>query len=639
MILQLIDLNKSHIKKRQSVQYRSSCLPLMNVILLLIFVELVHTKSFSFKTSTGYYANGDDDNLLVKTNKGVVRGMTIDTFTGKKVDAFLGIPYAKPPIGKNRFKHPKPIDSWNEIYNATQRPNSCFQLNDTTFGEDFAGTTIWNANTKLSEDCLYLSVWVPRPRPKNAAVMVWIYGGCFFSGSVSLDIYDGRVLAAEQQIIVVSINYRVANLGFLFFDNSRSEAPGNAGIFDQIMALQWVKDNIQHFGGNPDNITLFGESAGATSISLHLISPLSRHLFNQAILQSGAPTVPWGLLSHKEMSLRGLRLAEAVGCPHDPKNIDAVIDCLRNTDPWELVSNQPGGLGVVEFPFVPVIDGTFLDELPEVSLANKDFKKTKLLLGSNTEEGTYFIIYYLTDLFKLVEDVYLTREDFITSVKELNPYVNKVGQEAIIFEYTDWLNPDDPIKNRDAIDKMVGDYHFTCHVNELANRYSAAGNDVYMYYYTHRSSQNPWPKWMGTIHGEEISFVFGEPLNPRLDFTPEEKRLSQRIMTYWANFAKTGNPSTSIDGQWSQTYWPLHTAYGKEYLTLSLNSTEIGRGPRTKQCAFWLKYLPQLMKDTPTETANPCPTNSHSSSSITQRSLQLLISTNIVVVAIICQLI
>ena len=509
-------------------------------LLMIVFIDIIHCKSFGFKTSTGYLTNSEDDSLLVKTNKGVVRGVTQDTNTGKKVDAFLGIPYAKPPIGKNRFKHPKPIDAWNHILNATERPNSCYQLNDTTFGEDFAGTIVWNANSKLSEDCLTLSVWVPRPRPKKSAVMVWIYGGCFYSGSISLDIYDGKILAAEQNIIVVSINYRLANLGFLFFENARTEVPGNAGMFDQIMALQWVKDNIHHFGGNSENITIFGESAGAASIAFHLISPLSRHLFSQAILQSGAPTVPWGLVDHKELTLRGLRLAEAVGCPHDPKNIEAVIDCLRRTDPWVLVSNESGNFGVVEFPFVPIIDGTFLDELPEVSLANKNFKKTRLLLGSNTEEGTYFIIYYLTDLFKRNEEVYLTREDFVKSVKELNPYVGRVGQEAIIFEYTDWLNPDDPIKNRDAVDKMVGDYHFTCHVNELAYRYALAGNDVFMYYFTHRSSQNPWPKWMGTMHGDEISYVFGEPLNPLFQFTPEEKRLSEKMMSFWANFAKTG---------------------------------------------------------------------------------------------------
>ena len=186
------------------------------------------------------------------------------------------------------------------------------------------------------------------------------------------------------------------------------------------------------------------------------------------------------------------------------------------------------------------MDGIFLDGMPEQMLDQKDFKKTKLLLGSNTEEGTYFIIYHLTELFKQSEDVRLTREDFKKTVKDLTPNMNPIGQEAIMYQYTDWLDPHDTIKNRDAIDKIVGDYHFTCHVNRLADKYASVGEEVYMYYFTHRSTQNPWPKWMGTMHGDEINFIFGEPLNRRLGYTEKEIELSRRMMKCWANFAKSG---------------------------------------------------------------------------------------------------
>lgn len=479
-----------------------------------------------------------DDPLVVRTSKGYVRGVTQRAPTGKLVDVFWGIPYATPPLGAYRFRHPKPIDPWPDILNATERPCSCYQIIDTFFGNNFEGSKIWNANTPLSEDCLHLNIWVPRPRPKNAAVMVWVYGGGFYSGTPTLELYDGRVLASEMNVILVSINYRVASLGFLFFD--RPDAPGNAGMFDQLMALEWVRDNVAYFGGNPRNVTLFGESAGSVSVSLHLLSPLSRDLFSQAIMQSGGPTAPWAILSHEEIFLRGLHLAEAVDCPHDENDVDAIMNCLRHVDPMKIVSNEWGNFGVVEFPFVPVVDGAFLDEAPSVSLETRNFKKCKILLGSNTEEGHFFIIYHLTNLFKLREDVYVSRKDFITSVKELNPYVGEVAQEAIIFEYTDWLDPDDPIKNRDAIDKIVGDYHFTCGVNELAFRYAQTGSDVFMYYYTHRASVSPWPRWMGTIHADEIALIFGEPLWPEKGYRPDEIELSRRMMTYWSNFAKTG---------------------------------------------------------------------------------------------------
>ncbi|KAJ9587338.1 hypothetical protein L9F63_019139, partial [Diploptera punctata] len=467
-----------------------------------------------------------EDPLIIETKKGKVRGTTLTAATGKLVDAWLGIPYAQKPIGPLRFRHPRPVDRWDqngEIYNATKWPNRAL---------------IWNPNTPLSEDCLYINVVVPKPRPKNAAVMVWIFGGGFYSGSATLDVYDHKTLVSEENVIVVSMQYRVASLGFMFFDTI--DVPGNAGLFDQLMALQWIHDNIQAFGGNPNNVTLFGESAGAVSVSLHLLSPLSRNLFSQAIMESGSPTAPWAIISREESILRGLRLAEAVGCPRSRSDIRAVIDCLRKKNATDLVNNEWGTLGICEFPFVPIIDGTILDGPPQRSLAERNFKKTNILMGSNTEEGYYFIIYYLTELFRKEENVYINREEFLRSVQELNPYVNNVARQAIVFEYTDWLNPDDPIKNRDALDKMVGDYHFTCNVNEFAHRYAETGNNVYMYYFKHRSVGNPWPSWTGVMHGDEINYVFGEPLNPAKNYQPQEVELSKRMMRYWANFAKTG---------------------------------------------------------------------------------------------------
>ncbi|GBM73330.1 Acetylcholinesterase [Araneus ventricosus] len=566
--------------------------------------------------------DAEDGSLIVQTTKGRVRGFTIPTGHGKEVEAFFGIPYAMPPVGQYRFRHPKPIDPWNGILNATEKPNSCFQINDTQFG-DFKGSTLWNANTPLSEDCLTVSVWVPRPKPENAAVLVWFYGGGFYSGTTTLEVYDPKILCSEEHIIIVSVNYRVASLGFLYFD--RPDVPGNAGMFDQLMALEWIRDNIVHFGGNPHNVTLFGESAGAVSVGLHLLSPLSRHLFSQAILQSGSATSPWGVMDRKENMKRGLLLAEALKCPHDESDMDAVVACLREKDPFEMVSNEWGNYGVVEFPFVPVVDGAFLDETPQQSLATKNFKKCNMLAGSNSEEGTYFIVYHLTDLFKNQEDVYINRQEFIDSVKQLNPYVGELGQEAIIFEYTDWTNPEDTIKNRDAIDKLVGDYQFTCSVNEMAQRYAETGNDVYMYFFNHRSSVHFWPKWMGVMHADEINFILGEPLNPAFGYNKAEEELSRRMMKYWANFAKTGNPSQKPDGEYESIYWPVHTVTSREYLTLAVNNSEIGRARRAKECAFWHEYLPKLVAYT-SENNPKCTGISHGALTYTSSGLIQLFS-------------
>ena len=280
----------------------------------------------------------EDPCLIVSTLSGRVRGMTSQAATGKQVDVWNSIPFAQPPIGDLRFRHPKPMDSWGDVVRDTRAlPNSCWQTMDDFFG-NFSGSTMWNANTERSEDCLYLSVTVPRPRPKNAAVMVWIFGGGFVTGSSTLEVYDPKILVSEENVIFVSIQYRLASLGFLHFD--QPGAPGNMGMLDHVAALQWIHSNIVFFGGNPDNITLFGESAGAASVSMHLLSPLSRNLFNRAIMQSGSATAPWAIVDKEETITRGLKLAETVGCPHSRANTNATLDCLRTINASVLINNE-----------------------------------------------------------------------------------------------------------------------------------------------------------------------------------------------------------------------------------------------------------------------------------------------------------
>ena len=230
-----------------------------------------------------------NEDLVVKIKNGRIRGIELTSATQRKVSAWYGIPYAQPPVGNLRFRHPRPIDNWEEVKDTVEHPNTCVQLPLSTW-PGFKGEEMWNPNTPISEDCLYLNVVVPKLHPTNAVVLVWIYGGGFWSGTATLDVYDMRTLASEENIILVSMQYRVASLSFLYFDTE--DVPGNAGMFDQLMALQWVKNNIAEFGGNPNNITIMGESAGACSVSLHLLSPLSRNLFSQAIMQSASATTP-----------------------------------------------------------------------------------------------------------------------------------------------------------------------------------------------------------------------------------------------------------------------------------------------------------------------------------------------------------
>ena len=498
-----------------------------------------------FLFSTKVVDSGRGDDLIVNTEKGRVRGIRYHLPKMGKVDAFLGIPFAKPPLDHLRYKHPQPIEAWNSIYNATKLPNSCYQSPDDVFGE-FRGSTMWNPNTRVSEDCLYLNVWVPKthPRLRRSAVMIWIYGGGFYSGTTTLNLYDGKILAATNNIIVVSIAYRVGALGFLAL--GAPSAPGNAGMFDQLMGLEWVQQNIKHFGGDPNNVTIFGESAGSVSVSLHLLSPLSRSKFQRAIMASGTANMPWATVTPDEAKRRSLELAyDYLHCPKSD-DMEEIADCLRKVPPQKLVEEQWVSRGIMQFPFVPVIDGTFLVEPPEMSLKRNSFKKCPILLGSNLNEGSFFLIYDLPNYLKLNKST-MTREQFRFSIDTLFFYypqypkeINTFGLSAINYQYTNWLDPDDQLANILALDAAVGDFHFTCNVNKFQNVYASAGENVYAYYLTERYISNAWPQWMGVLHGDDIIFVFGEPLKPGLNYTEHERDLSIKMMKYWTNFAKTG---------------------------------------------------------------------------------------------------
>jgi len=481
------------------------------------------------------------------------------------------------------------------VKNTQDQPNSCVQAPDTTW-PGFPGAEQWNTNTKQSEDCLYLNVVIPRPHPKDAAVIIWIYGGGFWSGTTTLALYDLRTMVAEQNIIMVGIQYRVASMAFLFFDTE--DVPGNAGMFDQLMAIQWVKENIAQFGGNPENITLMGESAGAASVSLHLLSPLSTNLFSQAIMQSASALAPWAVISKAEAMRRSLQLAKNMKCPHDKNDVRASIDCLRKADPHKVVDNEwdgttfgfTGSIGV----FVPIVDGAFLDENPGAAMRSEHFKKTNILLGSNKDEGNYFILYNFPKLFPRKDEVFISREHFLNLIADAYPLSNKLQKKAIEFEYTNWINPDDPVKNRIAVDRYTGDWQFTCPVVDFAHRYAETGSNVYMYHFAQESTVSPWPKWAGAMHADEIAFVFGQPLNISYGYSQAEIELARQMMAYWANFAKTGNPSLSADHTWTETYWPLHTPLKRETLTLSTSEAKVLEGHGVRKCAFWKKFLPQL---------------------------------------------
>lgn len=532
---------------------------------------------------------GTQDDLVISTSDGKIQGKLLSVL-GSDVRAFLGIPYGKPPVGKLRFRAPEPVEKWDGVKDATNFPNSCYQMPDTAF-PGFKGVEMWNPNTPLSEDCLYLNVWSPRfnktqPAPL-APVFVWIHGGGFISGTSSLDIYDGRFLSKSESVVVVSMNYRLGAFGFLSLpDNTNIQ--GNAGLLDQRLALKWVANNIAAFGGDPSKVTLFGESAGSASVGFQLLSPGSQDLFQRAVMQSGSPNAYWGTISQTEAWDRSLMLAKLVDCPSSPAaRLEA---CLQQADPQKVSTKQFEVLtqsSLLSLPFMPHVDGNFLPDAVDVLLSSGNFAKKDVMFGLNKDEGTYFAVYAVPG-FNNTGQSLITRKEFLAGVTLAMDTASDVTRDAAIFHYTDWTDVDNMVKNRDSVCSLVGDQMFICPVLDFAHRLSQHGGKPFVYLFDHHSSVNPWPEWMGAMHGYEIEFVFGMPLNASLGYTKEEVNMTKKFMKHWANFARTGNPG--LEG----AKWPVFTVQEQKYVTLNYKHPEEKTMMKAKECQLWSKFIPKV---------------------------------------------
>lgn len=276
---------------------------------------------------------------------------------------------------------------------------------------------------------------------------------------------------AEENVVAVSFQYRISSLGFLYL--GIPEAPGNVGLFDQLLALEWVQENIINFGGDPESVTLFGESAGAASIGFHLLSPLSKKLFKRAIMESGVPTAPWALTSHNVSLQRAFYLAESLNCSHDSSKLPEMVACLKKIDGKLLIEKEwkiPLVLG--DFPFYPVVDGSFLTDTPKKLLSSKKFRNKNILIGYNSDElGLLFVTIYGA-YFPDIENAFITKPVMTQVVNGvLGSRLNQNAVNAIIFEYTKSISAGPNTNYRDALLRLGSDYYFNCLANKWAQKY------------------------------------------------------------------------------------------------------------------------------------------------------------------------
>ncbi|AWO99212.1 putative acetylcholinesterase-like [Scophthalmus maximus] len=399
---------------------------------------------------------------------------------------------------------------------------------------------------------------------------------------------QGKLLPVLGGNVRAFLGIPLGALGFLSLPDNEN-IRGNAGLLDQRLALQWVANNIAAFGGDPSKVTLFGESAGSASVGFHLLSPGSHGLFQRAVMESGSPNACWATTSQTESWNRALVLATSLGCP---KSNSAKLEaCLQQADPGKIALQQHDVLttpSLLGLPFAPVVDGDFLSDKPEVLLSTGNLPKKELLLGVNKDEGTIFTIN--VPGINITGQSLITRNEFLHGVTLTMEDASDVTRETAILQYTDWTDENNRMKNRDLLGSLVGDQLFVCPALEFAQRYSQHGGKTFLYLFDHRSSINPWPAWMGVMHGYEIEFVFGMPLNASLGYTKTEVNMTKKIMKHWANFARTGDPG--IDG----VQWPAFTPQQQEYVTLNTNPPEPKTMMRAQECQLWNKLIPRIQR-------------------------------------------
>lgn len=423
--------------------------------------------------------------------------------------SYKGIPYAAPPLGALRWRAPRPVLAWHAPRKADRFAPACPQV----------GTYPLDAPAEAtSEDCLALNVWAPaKTRSARLPVMVWIHGGGLSNGSGAVPIYGGERLA-RRGVIVVTLNYRLGALGFLAHPELGGESghggSGNYGLLDQIAALEWVQRNIAGFGGDPDRVTLFGQSSGAFSISLLTASPKAKGLFRRAIAQSG------GILGPVELDPRFTPAGAAQAGTAFARKAGAANLAELRALPVE---------ALLKVPFRPQfnLDGDTLIVTPQAAYAAGTQHQVDLLLGSNAAEGSSFL-----DRTKLTA----ANHRAMLARSFPAPLIDAIGL----------AQPDSDDAAREAAIAFDTDLRFRWDMWTWANRAAQAGSKgVYLYEFAHVPPFAPGENYhgLGATHGAELAYVFDQLGRLPTRWTSEDRRLAETMASYWTNFAKTGNPN------------------------------------------------------------------------------------------------
>ncbi|KAM5133770.1 liver carboxylesterase 1-like isoform 3-T3 [Callospermophilus lateralis] len=523
---------------------------------------------------------------VVDTVHGKVLGKYVSLEgSAQPVAVFLGVPFAKPPLGPLRFAPPQPPEPWSSVKNTTSYPPMCSQ--DAVRGQkvsDLLTNRKENIPLQFSEDCLYLNIYTPADltRRNRLPVMVWIHGGGLVVGGAST--YDGLPLSALENVVVVTIQYRLGIWGF--FSTGDEHSPGNWGHLDQVAALRWVQDNIANFGGNPGSVTIFGESAGGQSVSVLVLSPLAKNLFHRAISESGVALT--SLLVRKNTKPLAEKVAITAGCKTTTSAV--MVHCMRQKTEEELLETTLKmklftldmlGDPRESTPMIPtVMDGVLLPKTPEEILADKTFNTVPYIVGINKQEFGWILptmMGFPISEGKLDQKMATSLLQKTGSLLEIQDELTQMATEK------NFRGTDDPVKLKDLYLELIGDVTFCIPSVTVARGHRDAGAPTYMYEFQYRPSFVPdmRPKTVIGDHGDEIYSVFGAPIL-KGGTSEEETNLSRMVMKFWANFARHGNPNGE-----GLPHWPEYDQ--KEgYLKIGAN-TQAAQGLKEKEMALWTK--------------------------------------------------
>lgn len=503
---------------------------------------------------------------IVVTNNGLVRGKTVFSASNNLYFAFQGIPYAKPPVNELRFEPPVPIGNWTDIINATKDGPHCPQM--IPEGLDI----------EISEDCLHLNIYTrPSLISQLRSVIIYVHGGGFYEGSNTFDHDVGAQYIMDYNIIFIAINYRLNIFGFI--STGTKHAPGNVGLKDQILALKWIKENVRYFGGNPNGITVMGESAGAMSVSLLMASPQSKRLFQRAILLSGSAIAQWKL--PRDLLNITRKSAKMVGCRTD--DIELMIVCLKTVDFKALAKTYKNLSEWHTCPlrnWIPVVEQYFMQERvlvedPVLTYRRGDMAKVDLMIGVTREEWAYTPIEIIKNetllnefdmKFEWIVPMCLSYERNTNKSVKISQILrnrtfgekNEINKESFVGIHT--LFSEGVINY--GIYRTIQLFSLQTDLNVFVYKFSYVGRFSHLYY------PNPNIPF-GAVHADDLFYLFVQKDKaPPFNHTDPEWEFVQKYTRMIINFAKFGNPAPDEDTLLENVTWHSYTSATPSYLDI-----------------------------------------------------------------------